>query len=122
MLAELFLYLISQLVFDGLIELVAQVAFGKSRRRDASANVILLVAFGLGTGGFSMWLWPAHFLPDSRLLRLAALVAIPVAVGSGMHALGRGLQRRGRSPTIIATFSGGAILSFCVTFVRHLSH
>ena len=53
-------------------------------------------------------------------VRLAILLGAPIAAGLVMRAYGKATRRRGRSPSSLATFGGGAIFAFGMHLVRYL--
>ena len=89
------------------------------RRRRTVVSLLGWFLLGLGLGALSVWIHPAPFVRGHKL-RLAILVGAPLVAGLTMHAYGRATRRRGKSPSSLATFGGGAILALGMHLVRYL--
>ena len=89
------------------------------RRRRTVAALSGWFLLGLGLGALSVLVHPAPFVREHKL-RLAILLGAPIAAGLVMRAYGQATRRRGRAPSSLATFGGGAILAFGMHLVRYL--
>jgi len=88
------------------------------RRRQTLLGVSGLFLLGLGIGAISVWIHPAAFVQGAKL-RLAILLGAPLVTGFFMRAYGRSARRRGKTPSALATFTGGAMLAFGLHLVRY---
>ena len=91
------------------------------RRRQTVIGMFGWFLLGLGLGALSVWIHPAPFVRRAKL-RLAILLGAPVAAGLMMHAYGRVKRRRGKPPSSLATFTGGAIFALGLHLVRYCWH
>jgi hypothetical protein len=95
-------------------------AIRTKRRRQTVLSVLGWFLLGLALGALSVWIHPAPFVRTAKR-RLAILLGAPVLAGLVMRAYGRSARRRGKTPSSLATFTGGAILAFGLHLVRYLS-
>lgn len=115
---ELILELIGSFLFEVLTELA--LAFGWESLRDATgprrrANPVLaalgLVLLGSMAGCGTVAVLPRRILPEGPVPGLALLLS-PIGTGLVMRAYGRRVEARGREPSPLATFWGGAAFAF----------
>jgi hypothetical protein len=88
------------------------------RRRQTTLGMMGWFLLGLGLGALSVWVHPAPLVHGAKW-RLAILVGAPVMAGLVMRSYGRSARRRGKHPSSLATFTGGAILAFGMHLVRY---
>ncbi|HEX4476926.1 MAG TPA: hypothetical protein VH142_17675 [Polyangiaceae bacterium] len=111
---EFLFNVVSELIFEG---------FSKAlQSRHKSIVFVALLILGVTCGGISVAFYPAALLPQRRPLPAAALILIPVVIGFGMRSFGIYQRRRGRQPTQLATFLGGATVAFAYTLTRLFAH
>ena len=73
--------------------------------------------FGAAIGAAGAWLWPySVFEPSPR--PGVSLVIAPITAGLVMHAYGVWSEERGRHPSYLATFWGGALFAFAMAGTR----
>jgi hypothetical protein len=94
-------------------------ALRTKRRRQTVLGMLGWFLLGLALGALSALIHPAPFVHGAKL-RLAILVGAPVAAGLVMRAYGRAARKRGKSPSSLATFTGGAIFALGIHLVRYL--
>jgi hypothetical protein len=117
---EIALSLVGELFLD-LGWVATSQALRTKRRRRTVLGVFGWFALGLGLGALSVWIHPAHFVHRAKF-RLAILVGAPIVAGLAMRAYGRSARRRGKTPSSLATFTGGAVFAFGMHLVRYLWH
>jgi hypothetical protein len=117
----MFLMLLIDVLGAGLLEVLGEMLSGagseiqRQHRRLLPALVVLTVGLGLGVG-------TALMLP-TRLLHPGpfpgvSLIVIPPLLALWMHTLGLYLRIRGRTPSHVATWYGGAALGIGLTTGR----
>jgi hypothetical protein len=116
-LLEIALSLVGELFLD-LGWIATSHALRTKRRRQTVLGVVGWFLLGLGLGALSVCIHPAPFVRRAKL-RLAILFGAPVVTGLVMRAYGRAARRRGKAPSSLATFTGGAILAFGMHLVRY---
>jgi hypothetical protein len=94
-------------------------ALRTKRRRRTLLGMIGWLLLGLGLGALSVFIHPASFVRRAEL-RLAILLGAPVVAGLAMRAYGQAARRRGKTPSSLATFTGGALLAFGMHLVRYV--
>jgi len=96
-------------------------ALRTKRRRQTVLGVFGWFILGLGMGVISVWIHRAPFVRSARL-RLAILFGAPIVAGLVMRAYGRAKSRRGKPPSTLATFTGGAVFALGLHLVRYFWH
>src|SRR5688572_9012961 len=117
-LVEIAVSLLGEVLLD-LGWVVASEGLRTKRRRQTVVGMLGWFLLGLGLGALSVWIHPAPFVRGAKV-RLAILFGAPVVAGLVMRRYGRAARRRGKTPSSLATFTGGALLAFGMHLVRYL--
>lgn len=92
-------------------------------RRGRTVDPALLLSgyflYGGIAGGISLWIFPSNFI-HAGMLRLAALLLIPLASGLVMGAMGAWRASRGKEIIRLESFFYGAAFALAMSFVRYL--
>jgi hypothetical protein len=115
---EIGLSLLGELFLD-LGWIATSQALRTKRRRQTLLGMLGWFTLGVLLGALSVAIHPAPFVRGAKV-RLAILLGAPLLAGLVMRAYGRAARRRGKSPSSLATFTGGAILAFGLHLVRYL--
>lgn len=121
LLAELLFEIVGELLIEILTEGGAQVGARRlgTRPQVANAAIVLALLFVGGLAGYiSALVLPTRLTSERPLLPGLSLVLAPMAGGVVMALLGRFLRERGRTPTPLATWWGGATFAFAYALVR----
>lgn len=125
-LIEIVVALLSEVVFGVAGEVLLELGFESlaSPFRDRKRSNPILAAIGFVVlGGLLGWTSTVSFprrLIAEPLLPGASLVLSPLASGAVMQWFGVMQMSRGKSPTRLATFWGGALLAFAFALTRLL--
>jgi hypothetical protein len=119
-LLEIALSLVGELFLD-LGWVATSQALRTKRRRRTVLGLLGWFLVGLGLGALSVWIHPGHFVRRAPF-RLAILLGAPIVAGIAMRAYGRSKRHRGKTPSSLATFTGGAVFAFGLHLVRYLWH
>jgi hypothetical protein len=122
--------LIFELLFEILFEVLTEIALAQgweslrhSLLRQRSSNPILagigFVIVGAVLGFITTLIFPERIFPEPPL-KVISLIVSPIAVGFAMHFFGSWRRRRGHDTSYLATFWGGALFAFALTFVRFI--
>ncbi len=121
-LLNLLVEFVVQFVVEGLLEVgwesVRRVSAKRGRVNRAAAAAVLVLLGGV-TGYLSVLFVPVHLFGPSRYPGISLLVA-PLATGAALQALGSWRAERGHTPSVLATFWGGALFAFAMVGVRVL--
>ena len=123
---ELIFELIFEEIFEILFQVLVQIA-GESllhsfRRRDSSDPVLAGIGFvivGAVLGFITTLIFPGRILSGPPLKGISLIVS-PIGAGFCMHFFGSWRRRRGHDTSYLATFWGGALFAFALTFVRFI--
>ncbi len=107
-----------EIVFELGLEALRR-AFRRQRRAHPVFSAIGFVVLGSTLGALSGWYWPMPILPASPQPGVNVIVA-PLLVGLVMQEYGAWSARRGREPSYLATFWGGALFAFALAGTRRL--
>ena len=119
-LGEVVVELFGQIIMAVLIESVAQ-AFRRGKKVDRRVAAFGLLLLGAICGGLSCLIFPHRLMTAANpRFRGLSLILAPLATGACTNMLGEWLRSRGRQPTAIATFWGGATFAFAMALVRWL--
>lgn len=91
--------------------------FRRQRRAHPIVSAIGFVALGAAIGALSGWYWPAPIMPASPQPGINVILA-PLLVGLAMQEYGTWSASRGREPSYLATFWGGALFAFAMAGTR----
>ena len=119
-----------ELIFEFLIELVFQIVvdiafeclaenFRKRRSLHPYLALIVIPITGAAVGFFWSNMFPHRILRGLRVPGIS-LVLAPICTGLVMKTFGDWRRSRGREPTTLATFWGGALFAFSMALVRWL--
>lgn len=115
-----------ELLLQGLLELLWELwslrsrTTGDTRRSlDPVVASLGLLIVGGAAGGLMTWVLPARLLPAPPIPG-ASMIALPLLNGGIMHVYGAWQVRRGRRPSAIATFWGGALFAFGFAAIRFM--
>jgi len=113
-----------ELLFEVVIPILAEIAsaaLARSKRQPPAIFPALpILLWGAGSGAVFCLLWPRRLLQTPPLIPGISLLLAPLLAGKAMRALGERLRARGIAPSVLATFSGGALFAFGMALVRFL--
>ena len=113
MITEIAAPIVAELLLE--VGLRGPVVSGKS---GANLQLLALASIGLVAGGASRKIHPAPVLPLSHVVHFAFPFVVAIGAGLVMHWVGKRRSRNGQSPTMMASFWGGAALALCYGLVR----
>jgi hypothetical protein len=120
-LGEVFLEVVLQVLFEGLIEVAWEALAGSKRKTAVSPwlSGIALLMVGAAAGGVSAVVFPQRLTGIPRVPGLSLILA-PLVTGTAMQGFGNWRRSRGRKPSRLASFWGGAAFAFGMALVRFL--
>lgn len=105
-------------------EILGELVLGTPFRPKRSVHPVFaysaIVFVGVLAGTFLFVVVPEPLLPTPRIPGLS-LIVTPLAAGAAMHYFGRWRRGRGREPTWLASFWGGALFAFSTSMARFLA-
>ena len=106
---EIVAQLLAELVFGPLLELFLESVFtGDGRIRRPLLSLTLILFGGAAAGLASSWVLAERLV--TPLIPGASLLVSPLVLGVAMHAFGSWRASKGHTPTLLASFWGGAAL------------
>jgi len=120
-LGEVFLEVVLQVLFEGLIEVAWEALAGSKRKTAVSPwlSGIALLMVGAAAGGVSAVVFPQRLTGILRVPGLSLILA-PLVTGTVMQGFGNRRRSQGRTPSRLASFWGGAVFAFGMALVRFL--
>ncbi len=121
-LLNLLVEVVAQLFVEGLLELGWESVRRASAKRgpvNRAVAAVVLALLGGVVGCLSVLVVPVHIFGPSRYPGISLVVA-PLATGAVLQALGTWRAERGYSPSVLATFWGGALFAAAMIAVRLL--
>jgi len=122
---ELLIELLAQILLQLFAELLFEFGFqslAHTVRRGRTAHPLLaaigLFIIGAVAGFVTCWILPHPLLRPVPLFPKLSLVLAPLATGAAMHVYGSWRRRRGRDPSLLATFWGGVIFALAMGLAR----
>ena len=119
-LLQLIAEVVLQIVFEALAELGLHSLREPFRRPEPLHPVFAAIGyaiFGAIAGGISLWLFP-HLFISAQWLRVANLLATPLAAGAVMGAFGAWRRRRNEDLIRLDRFGYGFLFAFTMAVVR----
>lgn len=123
---ELIFELLFEIIFEVLTEIALELgceSLRHSLRRRRSSNPVLagigFVIVGAILGFITTLVFPGRIFPEPPLKGISLIVS-PIGAGFAMHFFGSWRRRRGHDTSYLATFWGGALFAFALTFVRFI--
>jgi hypothetical protein len=108
-----------QVLFEVAAEAISE-AITADKERPWIASTVGLVFGGGAAGLISAALFPHRMISGRHIVHGLSLLLAPVAAGVAMQAIGNRLRASGRTPTVLATFRGGATFAFAMALIRRL--
>jgi hypothetical protein len=118
---EIVIEIVVQILGEALFELGAEGTRDATRPQRKARPLLSCIGyliFGALLGGASAFIWSRRAMPEP--IAILNLVVGPAIVGVAMHVLGDRQRRRGKPTTNLATFWGGASLSFGTMLARFI--
>lgn len=91
--------------------------FVSSRRIGRALTTLIFAVLGVAAGFLSVAIFPHPLVHPSHFHGVSLLIS-PVVTGLAMGLVGRTIQRRGRMPVRIESFSYGFVFALAIAIVR----